>query len=189
MALTTDINTEPIMLGSGELYIAKSKDVTNLAAPTDEDLAKFVNIGAIKENASLTIKDDFIDIESTNRGVIDSWLKKREVNFKTGIITFNLENLAKFIYSTDYTDDTTTKTKTVSIGNEVGDRCYLRFVHTDKSTGDTLTVNIPQARFAGEQEFEFGDDATVTNYEFKALSTQINGKSKYFIIENHYTTA
>ncbi len=189
MPLTNEIGTEPIILGSGELYIAKSNDISNLATPTDEDLSKFVNIGAISGNASLSIKDDFTDIESTNRGLIDSLLKKRNVSFKTGIITFNLENLATFLYGADYTDDTTNKIKSISLGNEVGSRCYLKFVHTDKSTGDTLTVNIPQARFVGEQEFEFGEDATITNYEFKALSTNIDGKSKYFIIENHYTTA
>ena len=187
MPLTSNIGTEPIILGSGELYIAKSKDISNLASPTDTDLSKFVNIGAISGNASLTIKDDFTDIESTNRGIIDSLLKKRTVSFNTGIITFNLENLAKFIYGADYADDAENKIKTVSIGNEVADKCYIKFVHTDKASGDKFIVNIPQSRFAGEQSFEFGEDATVTNYEFKALATLVNGKTKYFMFENHYS--
>lgn len=187
MALTTDVQTTPIMLGSGELYIAKCSDLSSLSAPTDEDLAKFVNIGAISGNATLSIKDDDKDVESTNRGVVDVYHGKRTVSFKTGIITFNLENLANFIYGGDYTDDTTNKKQTVSIGSETAGKCYLKFIHTDKETGNTLTVNIYQSIFSGEQSFEFGEDATSTNYEFKALATTIDGKTKYFNIEYDYS--
>ncbi|MDF1496340.1 hypothetical protein [Caproiciproducens sp. CPB-2] len=186
MALPTVQNTEPLMLGSGELFIAKSKDISNLAIPTDEDLAKFVNIGAIKENASLSIKDEMQDVKGANRGLIYKALKERNVTFKTGIITFNLENLYKFIYGGDFTDDTTKKVQTFSIGNEVAGKCYLIFVHTDKETGHKLTVKIPQALFIGEQQFAWGEDAVSTNYEFAALSTQINGKQKYVLFDNDY---
>lgn len=189
MALTTETVTKDILLGSGELYIAKSSEITNLAQPTETDLAKFINIGAIKENATLSIKNDRQDIKAANRGLIDKFLKERTVTFKAGVISFNLENLYKFIYGGEFNDDTTAKVQTFSIGNDDVDKCYLMFIHTNKETGKTLTVRIPTALFTGDQEFSFGEDAVLTNYEFAALGSSINGKIKYVLFDNDYNSA
>lgn len=178
--------SDPIVIGSGELYVCKFTDISNPAALTEADEAKLINIGAIKEDAAITVKKEFTDVESVNRGTVKKFCKKTTVTLKAGVLTFVLENLAKFLYGSKFTENTTAKTKKMVIGTvDAAPECYIRFIHTDKDTGKKLIVNIFRGMFAGEQEFTFGEDATVFNYEFSALSTQIEGEPAYLeIIED-----
>lgn len=158
---------DPIVVGSGELYVAKFSDITNPANLTEEDEAKLINIGAISEDAVINIKKEYKDATSANRGVVYKFNTTTAVTFKAGVMTFILENLSKILYGSSYTEDTSLKTKKMIVGHgDATPQCYLRFVHTDKRIGKKLIVNIFKAMFVGEQEFA-------------ALSTQINGNPAY----------
>lgn len=179
-------NVERIMLGQGELYIMPFNDIVDPANLTEAEEAKLIKIGAIESGATVNISKEYSHVKSYNRGTIMKFPKSTDVVFKTGVITFDLQNIAKFIYGSDYAVDTTNKTRTMIIGqSDITPNCYLRFVHTNKVDNKTLTVNVYRAMFTGEQEFNFNDNAMATNYEFTALSVPMtkSAKTEYKFVE------
>jgi len=175
-------NSEPIVLGSGELYLVKSSEISDPSALTTEEEAKLINVGAINSGASVTISKDLIDVYGKNRGLIKKIAKATNVTFKTGIISFILKNVAEFLYGVDYVEDAVAGTKKIIIGDENTPACYLRFIHTDKESGKQLIVNIYKTQFVGENEFNFDDEeATAVNYEFAGLPVNdgAGGKNSY----------
>jgi hypothetical protein len=172
--------SNPIVIGSGELYICKFSEIANPSLLTEAEEALLINIGAIKEDAVINISKDYAEIESTNRGLVKKISSKTKVKLTAGVITFVLENVAKFLFGSTYTVDDINKTKKMIIGTkDTSPECYIRFINTDKETGKKLIVNIYRAVFDGEQDFSFGEDATKTNYEFSALAVNIDGKESY----------
>jgi len=172
--------SDPILIGSGELYVCKYKDIVDPALLTEAEEAKLINIGAIKEDAVIKVSKEFTEVKSTNRGLVKKLCKETNVKLTAGVITFIMENIAKFLYGSTYTVDDVKKTKKMIIGSkDTSPECYIRFINIDKTTGKKLIVNIYKAIFDGEQEFTFGEDATAINYEFSALSVNIAGVQSY----------
>jgi hypothetical protein len=160
------VKEDTILLGSGDLYLGQ----VDPNATEEEIQAALVNVGAISGGATLTYKPTFQDVESANRGTIMSFLTKEEVTFKSGLLTWNLENLAK-LSAASYSEDTTAGIRRIGIGglNNVPVN-YLRFVHT-KPAGKKLTVNIFRAQSQSGFEIIFDPEkAVVLDAEFKALA-------------------
>lgn len=152
--------SDPIILGSGELYLSLS------ATPTENN---FINIGAIDSGATITIGNEKKEIKSSNRGLIKKITVDKSVKFSTGIMTWVLENISKFLLGATYTNVDGTKKMVVSFNDE-SPIIYLRFVHKKKS-GGTLTVNIYKAQFDSEIELVFdNENPTTVNYEFVGLA-------------------
>lgn len=169
MSLHTQ-TSEPIILGSGELYLG------TVANPDTADettiSAALVNIGAIESGASITYKPTVKDVESANRGTITKFVTKEEVSFKTGIITWVIDNLSRLAPMAITTDGSTGK-KTIKIGNKGSIPVnYLRFVHTKKDNSGTITVNIYKAQNVNGFSFGFDKEKPLSiDYEFTALAT------------------
>ncbi len=162
--------SDPIILGSGELYIGLVADITDLESleTTEEDA--LTNIGAIESGASITIGSEKVEVKSTNRGLVKKITTDKNIKFSTGIMTWILENISKFLLGSTYTVDGTSGAKKLVLNLEDDSPIvYLRFVHT-KKTGGTLTVNIYKAQFDGELGIEFGENPTTVNYEFVGLA-------------------
>jgi hypothetical protein len=173
------VQEDTILLGSGDLYLGV---VPNPATATEEEIeAALVNVGAISGGAELVYKPSFKPIESANRGEIMSFLTKEEVTFKSGILTWNLENLSK-LSAAYYSEDTTSGTRRIGIGGVKNVPVnYLRFVHT-KPDDKKLTVNIFRAQAQSGFKLNFDNEKeTVIDAEFKALA--VTGKTDGNLVE------
>ncbi|OCZ52192.1 hypothetical protein [Dehalobacter sp. TeCB1] len=160
---------DPIILGSGELYLGT---VTNPEAATETEIeAALKNIGAIESGATLTYKPTIKEVKSANRGTIMRFVSDEEVKFDCGILTWKIDNLA-LLAPAAVSTDATTGTKTVKIGNKgMLPVNYLRFIHTKKDGSGTLIVNISKAQNTSGFKFSFEKDNPLSvGYEFEALS-------------------
>lgn len=167
MAYGTLVKADPVILGSGELYLGTVKaDMT-----TEEKIdAALENIGAIESGATLKYTPTFKEIETANRGVIAKFITKEEVVFNCGVMTWLLDNLARLAPATVTKED---DKKVLKIGGKGSIPVnYLRFEHI-KPDGKKLTVNIAKAVNNGGFEFTFDkENSTVINYEFSALAQE-----------------
>lgn len=157
--------SDPIILGSGELYIFTGYTGTT---PTDTDL---INIGAIESGATITIKTNKMEIKSGNRGLVKTVTVDKEIKFATGIMTWIMENISKYLIGSTFSkDETTGEEKMIINKNDESPVVYLRFIHK-KPGGGTLTVNLYKAIFNGDLLFEFDEKKPTTiNYEFVGLA-------------------
>lgn len=158
-----------IILGSGQLHLGLCDNIADLANLTPEEEAALVNVGAIESGATLEIETDATEIESANMGVIARIPVKTTVTFKTGVMTWNLDNL-KFLCDMQVTTNPTTGEKKTVIGAiQKFPEVYLRFVHQKKDGGE-LIINIYRAQPEGNLALEFAkEDPTVVDYSFIAM--------------------
>ena len=163
--------SDPIVLGSGELYIGLASSITDLSNLTTVEEEALINIGAIESGATITINTEKMEIKSSNRGLIKKFTVDKEIRFSTGIMTWVLKNIATYLLGSSFNKDATTGTEKMIINkNDEAPVVYLRFVHTKKD-GGTLTVNMYKAQFDGELSFAFEEEnPTTINYEFVGLA-------------------
>ncbi|SHK42290.1 hypothetical protein [Desulforamulus aeronauticus] len=169
MALDYQVS-DPIVLGSGELYLGVVANPETADEATIEAALK--NIGAIESGASLEYKPSIQEIGSANRGTIMRFVTKEEVTFDCGILTWKVDNLA-LLAPAAVTTDAATKTKIVKIGGRgMLPVNYLRFIHTKKDGSGTITVNILKAQNTNGFSFAFDKEKPLSvGYQFSALAT------------------
>ncbi|MDX8367858.1 hypothetical protein [Cytobacillus sp. IB215665] len=177
--------SDPIVLGSGELYLAKVSEIVDPEQLTEEEVNKLVNIGAIESGANIDIADEDIEIESDNRGTVMKITADKDINFSSGVMTWVLENIANFLMGATYTeekaDEVVTSKKLVVGLNDQKPNVYLRFVH-EKTSGGTITLNMYNAIFAGKLNLNFEKKKqTTVDYNFMALAN--DNKNYIEIIE------
>lgn len=115
--------TENIVLGSGKIYIAELE--TDGSIPTDLIL-EANNVGDVSGGAELAYKPTIYDVENDEGDVRKSFITKEEVTLKSGLLTWNLENINKLSVGGTYND--TTKTLTIG-GNKTVKQYAIAFVH------------------------------------------------------------
>lgn len=160
---------DPIVLGSGELYLGK---VDNPETATETEIeAALKNVGAIEAGATLEYKPTIKEVKSANRGTLMRFVSEEEVTFDCGIMTWMVDNLASLAPATVETD-AVTGTKKIKIGGRGMLPCnYLRFLHKKKDASGELIVNIFKAQATNGFSFTFdNENPLVLNYEFSALS-------------------
>lgn len=156
-----------VILGSGKLYLV---DYIGAAIPDDATLEVEANsVGKIKGGASLEYKPTEYEVTDDEGEVVKRVITKEEATFKSGILTWNLENLHKLSPST-YADDAAKSEKKLTIGGKrTLDNYALRFVHT-KDDGNKLRVTMIVTASNGFTLTFQGDKETVIDALFKALS-------------------
>ena len=176
-------SSDPILVGSGELYIGAVADPENAAETTIEAALK--NIGIIESGATLTYSNDIKEIESANRGLILSFVTKQKIEFDCGIMTWVFDNLELLCPGTVETD-ATTGTKKIKIGaKKTLPVNYLRFIHEKHDGSGQLIINIyratPNSGFA--LSFDRENPLTV-GYKFTGLAAASGNMCE--IIETFY---
>lgn len=168
----TDYNvqaSDPINLGMGELYLGV---VPNPKTATEDTIIPLLkNVGVIDSGASIEYSPDIAEIKGGNRlGVLARWITNEDVTFKSGIMTWVIDNLAAIMPGTLTTDGTTGQ-KTLKIGGKTTLPVnYLRFIHHKKDGGD-LIYNIYNAQVTKGFSMNFDSDkATVIDVEFHSLA-------------------
>ena len=175
-----------IVLGSGEIYLGLTKEIEDIFNLTKEEEEKLVNVGAIESGATLNISNSSEAIESDNRGVIARFSQGKDVEFSTGVMTWNLDNMAKFLTGSKVEVKGNKKIMRIS-DKDNANEVYIKFVHEFKDESGELVVNIFKAQFSGDLEFVFSKEgATTQDYKFSAMA--VGKDSNYLeIIEENYT--
>lgn len=164
-------NENDILLGDGELYLGILPAGTNpeTAVSTVIDAA-LKNVGVCESGATLSIDKKMFDLKS-NRGLALRIPTETNVSFKSGVLSWNINDLNSLLGATVTT--TGTNKKTVVGASDRIPVVYLRFIHK-KPDGGELIINLYRAQAEGKLGFKF-DSAkpTTINYEFVALASTV----------------
>lgn len=162
------VDRSSVLLGSGELYLVAYSGTLPADDATFE--AEANSVGRIQGGASLEYKPTEYEVVDDAGEVVKRFVTKEEVSFKSGVLTWDMGNLAKLSPATLVDDPTTTHTRTLTIGGASSlDSYALRFVHT-KDDGNKLRVTLIATAGNGFTLSFAGDKETVVDAEFKALS-------------------
>ena len=180
-------DTDNVVLGSGELYAEVYDPAVDYESIKTEDMTC---IGYIKESAELKSSYERSEIESANRGTVATLTKKTNVEFSTGIMSWHLGNVAKFLTGSKYVENGGKKTYYFG-DDDSTPQVVLRFVSDDESNGKRITVNMFRCMWQGELDFNFNKDDPITfDYNFKVLSNKMpNGKRGKFSIDEETVEA
>lgn len=158
---------ESITLGSGKLYVLEFAGTVpeHAALEIETNLIGYVSGGASLEYTPefYTAKDDLGIVQKTV-------ITNEEVLFKSGIMTWNGQTLAKLSETSRVTEDTATGKRTLKIGgvgNRNGKNYLIRFVHEDSADGD-IRITIVGKNQAGFTLAFAKDAETVVDAEFMA---------------------
>lgn len=164
----TTAEKESIILGSGTLYMAVYDSVAGI--PADETLEAAGNdIGYIKGGAELTYTPTEYEVTNDFAHVIKRFITKEEASFKSGILTWAMENLARLCPGV-LTTDSEAHEKILKIGGASAMTNYvLRFVHV-KADALKLRVTIVATASSGFTLAFKPDTETTVDAQFKAIS-------------------
>ena len=173
--------TKEITLGSGLLYVAAySGDIPDNATIEVEGNL----VGTIKGGAEVEYKFDTVEVEDDNFQTVARFITKEEATLKTGVITWNLDNLAQLSEGT-LEDDTTNHIRTLKIGG-LGAReltqYVAHFVHT-KGTGKKVRCTMVATANGGFTLAFAPDKETQVDAEFKAMPADEDGTKIIYSIE------
>lgn len=159
---------DPILVGSGELYLGRVDDPENATEAMIGTALK--NIGAIEAGATFTYSNEVQEINSANRGLIMRFVTNQKVEFNCGIMTWVFGNMELLCPGTV---DGTTDKKTLKIGAAKKLPVnYLRFVHSKNDGSGDLIINIFKATPEGGFELTFDQENPLSvDYKFVALAT------------------
>ncbi|MBE7004169.1 MAG: hypothetical protein E7425_07790 [Ruminococcaceae bacterium] len=174
-----------VIVGSGYLYAIDADTIENPFDMSAEDVDKLIEIGYIQGDATLKATAASVDLTTANYGKIGKIYSDKEVTFTTGIISWNLDNVSKFL--------TGSKFETAASGSRyyygVDDnapKVLLKFIADDQKEGKTISIVMPIAQFQGELEMNFSAENPVSfNYAFDLMTAvdPADKKSYYFYVD------
>lgn len=168
------------VVGSGYLYACIYDSIKNPYAITEEERAAFDEIGYIEDSAVLKATATGVDLKTANYGKIGKIYSDKEVSFVTGVISWNLENVAKYLTGSEY-EETEAGTRFYYGVDDRAPRVCLIFVSEDEKEGKRISIVMPLAQFQGELEMNFNAENPVSfNYAFDLMSTVNPEKQKSY---------
>lgn len=172
--------TSSVVVGSGYLYACEYDQIANPYAITAEERAAFDEIGYIENDAVLSAKATGVDLKTANYGKIGKIYSDKEVSFVTGVISWDLENVAKYLTGSEY-EETAAGTRFYYGVDDRAPRVCLIFVSEDEKEGKRISIVMPLAQFQGELEMNFNAENPVSfNYAFDLMSTVNPEKQKSY---------
>lgn len=165
---------EKIVLGSGKLYIVEFTGTI----PANNIIETEVNrLGYIQGGASIEYKPTFYEAKDDLGVVSKKILTNEEATLKSGIMTWNLQRLARLSNTGRITEDAINSIRTLKIGglgNYDGKQYVIHFHHEDAQDGD-MRLTIVGSNEAGFTIAWAKDKETVINAEFKAQPSDGDG--------------
>ncbi|MDX5474507.1 MAG: hypothetical protein LPK00_03120 [Bacillaceae bacterium] len=161
---------QEILFGSGDIYVL-SDQVSDIDSLTDEELeAALVKIGESSGESTLNFTQNFADVRGgALNQEIASFMTSEEASFNAGIVTFNLEKIAEI--SAAYYSESDGKRVMGLGGKQTVPIRHLRFVHTKRSDGMKLYLDMFRAQNRSGLQMTFNPEAeSVFNFEFKLLA-------------------
>ena len=130
------MNKDEILLGAGEVYMQR---FTGSEVPEDADIEKEVNnVGHCSGGFTVDYKPTKYDVINQYEKVVKSFITKEEISAKTGILSWNLENLS-LLSTGEYTVDKAKKIRKLLFtgkGKSL-ETVLFRFVH-EKENGKKI---------------------------------------------------
>lgn len=162
------MDKDNIILGSGHLYMAANTAGAEL--PADATIETDANtLGWIKGGAELTYTPTEYEVTNDFGHAIRRFITKEEVGFKSGILTWALENVARLCPGV-LTTDSAKHEKVLKIGGASAlDSSVLRFVHV-KPDGKKLRITMIATAANGFTLAFKPDSETTVDAQFKALA-------------------
>lgn len=160
---------DEILLGSGTLYITDEPEDGNIPDNTqDETIETLTNhMGDIKGGARLNYKATDYEVENDRYEIRKRVVIKEEGSFKSGILSWILENMQKLVRG-EFTKTETEKIFRIGKGIKLSNK-MIRFVH-EKDNGKKLRVTLLGTPSNG-LEFAFDPKKeTTVDIEFKAIN-------------------
>lgn len=125
-------NKDEILLGAGEVYMYKF-DGSEIPEDAVIEVAEH-NVGHCSGGFTVDYKPTKYDVNNQYDKVVKSFITKEELTAKTGVLSWNLQNLA-LLSTGEYAVDKTKKTKKLLFtgkGKSIA-TVMLRFVHTKEN--------------------------------------------------------
>lgn len=162
------MNKDSIILGSGHVYMMDYNRDGEM--PTDAVVEADANtLGWVKGGAELTYTPTEYEVTNDFGHALRRFITKEEVGFKSGILTWALENLARLCPGV-LSSITETKEKVLKIGGASAIKSsLLRFVHT-KADGLKLRVTLIATPASGFTLTFKPETETTVDAQFKAIS-------------------
>lgn len=160
-----------IIFGSGELYIVD--DGIDLENDDEETIeAGLTLIGESSGEAGLIIENEWHDVKGgRDHQVLASFKTSEQITFNAGIVTLNLENLARIVAS-KY-EEMGDKRKLKLGGSYTVPVNALRFVHYKKQDGKRIIIDMYKAINKSGIELSFkAEEHSVFNFEFTLLKSK-----------------
>lgn len=178
--ISTD--SENVVLGSGELYAALYTPEKSVVEMTTEEMDC---IGYIKDSATITTNYERKSVTTANRGTIANFTTSTEVEFSTGIMSFNLENVAKYLTGSTYEDGS------FYFEDSQAPTICLKFVMEDTANNKKIVIDMYRCNWTGNLNLDFNtEDAVEFDYTFAVLANMMDNKVRYFkITESAITPA
>lgn len=159
-----DINE--ILMGAGEVYMYEFEGAEIPAHDVIETETN--NVGHTIAGAAIDYKPEKYDVENSYGKVVKSFITKESITFKTGLLTWLLDNVA-LLTTAKITTDKVKKTKTLTFGGGGSLKNVLvRFVHEKKSGKKlrfTMIGNAGNGFTMGFANKEVSVDAEITAIE------------------------
>lgn len=170
-----------VLVGSGELYAMKYTPEMFQNGVKDIKTENMTDLGFIKEDAELKVSAELTEINSANYGVVGTINGKKSVEFNTGIMEWNLNNVANFLTGSEIKTDENKKTFFYGDADQ-SPNVFLRFVSEDESSKKRITIDMLRCNFMGELDLNFnGEDPITFDYNFKLLNSKMsNDKYGYY---------
>lgn len=175
-------NESSVVVGSGYLYACPANAIKNPYNITETERAAMEEIGYIESNAVLSAKATSTPVKSANYGKIFNIYSEKEVSFTTGIISWNMEHVSKYLTGSKY-EKTANGTRYYYGVHDRAPSVTLLFVAEDDYEGKRISIVMPLAQFQGELEMDFNAENPVSfNYAFDLMGTvnPVDQKSNYF---------
>lgn len=154
-----------ILFGAGELFIVP--DEIDLEEATEEEIeGALVLVGESSGEAALIIENEFENVRGgKGHQILGTFRTEENISFNAGIITFQMENISKFLAG-KYSE-----TETEKIWKLGGDYTVpvnrLRFVHTKQVDGKRIILDMHKAMNQAGLEMNFNaTEASAFNLEF-----------------------
>lgn len=168
----TEKERDEIILGSGTVYMMDYEKGSEM--PKDNAIEAEANVlGWIKGGAELTYTPTEYEVTNDFGYVIKRFITKEEVSFKSGLLTWAMENLKRLcpgVLSLINDATSTIKEKVLKIGGASAiTSSLLRFVHK-KDDGMKLRVTMIATPSSGFTLKFNPDTETVVDALFKAIS-------------------
>lgn len=156
---------DEIILGAGELYLY---EFTDKAMPTHEEIETDLhNVGHCSGGFAMEYKPKKYDVKNQYGRTVKSFITEEEITVKTGILTWNLENLA-LVSTAKFVEDKAKGVRTLTFGGGGSlKNVLLRFVHIKE---DGKKIRFTMVGNAGNGfKIDFSDKELTVDAELTAI--------------------
>ncbi|MGL4452174.1 MAG: hypothetical protein ACRCX8_19565 [Sarcina sp.] len=158
-------NGDGIIIGGGNLYVMAIGSAT--AIPPDAEIeVDTYNVGVCSGGFKTNYKPQATEVYNQFDQLVKTFITREEISCKTGLMTWNLQNMANLSTATYMKDGNTTRVVFTGSGSLAV--VLVRFVHTEP---DGTVIRFTMVGQGGKGfGLEFGDKPVSVDAEFQGIA-------------------